>query len=299
MGKRFVLVLAAVVGLAAWAASAAYPWYSEVAASMDCSGTVTWTATAWSGPTPDSRVNPDVRVWVSYDNGGTYTQVGAGQFDAADNFSFSGSFSAGAASSVLVKVHEEANWPGGGGDVPGEPHYATATRPGGCPTTPPTGPPTGPPPPPRTGYCDESGTFWNLIVGQDTQPPYDQMHLRPADVNPQTGAEYCAPPTPPPPSRTGYCDESGTFWNLIVGQDTQPPYDQMHLRPADVNPQTGALYCATQTVVAGALKPAAPKVKAVHRVAKHATTKPKKHRARPKPHVRPATAHAKTLPFTK
>lgn len=192
---RRIIVLMCVLGVAAWVVPSAFSWYSDISATMDCSGTVTWTASAWPGPTPASRENPDVRVWVSYDGGASYTQVGSGQFDAANSYSFSGSFSAGSATSALLKVHEEANWPGDGGDTPGPPHYATVTRPTDCSQVTET-PPVVPQPPGRAGYCDDHGVFWDLVAGQETESPYNQMHLRPADVD-QSGAIYCAAPTPP------------------------------------------------------------------------------------------------------
>lgn len=300
MVKRLVVVVAFAAGLAAWAAQAANAWYSVVSGSMACSGVVSWTATAWSGPTPASRENPEVYVWVSTDGGSTYTQVGTGAFDAADGYSFSGTWSnAGAATTVTLKVQEQVPWPGDGGDTPGPPHYATVVPPSNCSgqggggtTTPPS---SSPPPqssgPSRTGYCDASGKFWNLIVGQNTQPPYDQMHLRPADVNPTTGALYCAAPPPP---RTGYCDSSGMFWNLYVGENVQSPYNQMNLRPADVNPTTGALYCAA---------PASPAAQPQGVAGAHYTKKKAhkaKHAKRHKVKARvKATRHARTLPFTK
>jgi hypothetical protein len=287
---------ALICGLFAWQAPSAFSWYSQISASMSCRGTVSWTASAWPGPTPDSRANPDVVVWASYDNGTTYTQIAQGAFDEADDYSFSGTFSAGHATSVLVKVHEEADWPGGGGDTPGPPHYATVTLPSNCSTTSTTAstPPSTPALPSRTGYCDASGKFWNLTVGQNSQPPYSSMGLTPAQVNPTTGAQYCTQPTPQP-SRTGYCDASGKFWNLIVGQNSQPPYSSMHLRPADVNPQTGALYCAQPN----AAEPVAQVKSAHHTIAK---AKPKHRKTKKPKRVVPARKqqpHPATLPFTK
>jgi hypothetical protein len=119
-------------GVVAWQAPAAFPWYSLVSATMSCDGTVDWTASAWNGPTPDSRYNPDVLVSASYDSGVTFKRVAERAFDASDNYQFAGLFSAGDARSVLVRVQELANWPAAGGDVPGPPHYATATRPENC-----------------------------------------------------------------------------------------------------------------------------------------------------------------------
>jgi hypothetical protein len=275
--KWRLTALAVVIGAAGWLVPAAYPWYSTITASMDCAGTVTWSAAAWLGPTPASRENPDVRVWASYDGGTTYTQVGSGAFTAANGFGFDGTFSAGTAASVVVKVHEEADWPGDGGDVPGPPHYATATRPSGC-----TLPPTPPPPTPhfsRAGYCDTTGKFWNLIAGQDTVEPYARMHLRPADVNPQTGAIYCAPPAPP----------------------AEPDIAATPQTPPTAVPST-----PQAEPKATPKKKTAKKVKAKHHVT-HAKAKPhkaKKHEAKAARHVADARPpkrhlkHPKLLPFT-
>jgi hypothetical protein len=54
-----------------------------------------------------------------------------------------------------------------------------------------------------------------------------------------------APSSPAPsPSRELYCDASGQSYNLVVGQDKQPPYDTLGLVPAYVDPVTGAKSCA-------------------------------------------------------
>ena len=47
----------------------------------------------------------------------------------------------------------------------------------------------------REIYCDPiTGQTYNLIVGQDKQPPYDQLNLVPATVDPVTGAKSCSVP---------------------------------------------------------------------------------------------------------
>jgi hypothetical protein len=99
-----------------------------------------------------------------------------------------------------------------------------------CPTTPPTTPPTTTPP--------------------TTTPP--------TTTPPTTTPPTTTPPTTPgQPARAGYCDETGKFYDLLVGQDKLPPYDKLNLRPADVNPQTGAIYCAPPTVTTLATAPVA------------------------------------------
>jgi hypothetical protein len=195
---RRLLAVACTLGVAGWLVSAAAAHFSDVVATMDCSGATSYTATAWPGPTAASRTNADVRLYASYDGGVSFAQVGAGAF-AAPAFSFSGSFSAGAAASVLVKVQEVANW--GDGNAPGAPPSATALRPLNCTVMTPPVTPT--PPvylPARAGYCDAAGKFYDLEAGQDALPPFDVLHLRPADVNAATGALYCAEATPVAPA---------------------------------------------------------------------------------------------------
>jgi len=143
--KRQLLALACVLCAAGWLASVAAACHSEITATIDCSGTVAYTATAWTGTdaTDISRTNTDVRVYASYDSGGTFTQVGSGQFTKANGFHFSGTFAAGSASSVKVKVQEVANW--GNGNAPNEARYVTVTKSSSCSSGPPTTPPTTPP----------------------------------------------------------------------------------------------------------------------------------------------------------
>jgi type VI secretion system secreted protein VgrG len=53
------------------------------------------------------------------------------------------------------------------------------------------------PEPDRSIYCDANGTSYNLVDGQNTQPPYDTLGLVPAYVDPVTGAESCTFPAAP------------------------------------------------------------------------------------------------------
>lgn len=133
MFRRLMVGTAVMCGVVAWQAPAAFPWYSLISAKMSCDGTVDWTASAWNGPTPDSRYNPDVLVSISFDHGFTYKRVAERAFDQSDNYQFAGLYPAGSAYSVVLRVQELANWPAAGGDVPGPPHYAKATRPSNCP----------------------------------------------------------------------------------------------------------------------------------------------------------------------
>jgi hypothetical protein len=140
--KRGLFALMCLVCMAGWLASTAAACHSEVSATIDCSGKVSYTATAWnsSSASTASRTNADVRVWASYDNGGSYSQVGNGHFGPDNGFSFAGSFSAGNASSVMLKVQEVSRW--GSGDSPGAPHYVNVAK-QGCAPPPPTCPSSG------------------------------------------------------------------------------------------------------------------------------------------------------------
>jgi hypothetical protein len=174
-----------------------------------------------------------------------------------------------------------------------------------------------------------ANTEADLIAGPPTlYPPLDQ------DLKTAAFHVDCPPPPPPPPpppgppspptssspppseqpsnpARAGYCDASGKFYDLVVGQDKQPPYDKLGLRPADVNPQTGAIYCAPPTSSVATLasvppaatppvtKAVAPAKKTVHK-AKRVVVKVK-HVVKPKKRSGILGAHKKgaTLPFTK
>jgi hypothetical protein len=133
--KRGLFALVCLVCMAGWLASTAAACHSEVSATIDCDGKVSYTAAAWnsSDASTKSRTNADVRVWASYDNGASYTQVGSGHFGTDNGYSFAGTFSAGSAASVVVKVQEVARW--ASGDSPGPPRYVTATK-QGCSTGP-------------------------------------------------------------------------------------------------------------------------------------------------------------------
>jgi hypothetical protein len=129
---RFLLALAvAIVGLVGLAgpASAHHP---EITGSIDCAGTVTFTATAWATNDPASRTNPDIRVHRSTDGGATYgTLVGQGSFSQSNGYTFSGSFTTTGTDPVLLRVKAFANWANGAS--PGEPRYVTLMPPTNCP----------------------------------------------------------------------------------------------------------------------------------------------------------------------
>lgn len=139
MNRRLLLALATVLVLAGWLVSTAAACHSEIAASIDCQGNVSFTATAWTGPDANttSRTNSDVRVWASTDNGSTWKEIAKGRFGSDNGFSFSGTFAAGSATTVWVKVQEVARW--GNGDAPAAARSVKLTK-ENC-TQPPTCPP--------------------------------------------------------------------------------------------------------------------------------------------------------------
>jgi hypothetical protein len=134
---RLLLALACAMALAGFIATPALAHHSEVRGSVDCQGTVTFTAEAWnaSGATTAQRTNSDVRVWASTDGGATYTEVARGRFGSDNNFRFSGTFSIGSKSSVILKVKEIASW--ANGSAPSGARYATVTKSSNCSTPPP------------------------------------------------------------------------------------------------------------------------------------------------------------------
>jgi hypothetical protein len=51
-------------------------------------------------------------------------------------------------------------------------------------------------------------------------------------------------PAPQPPGRALYCSPSGQSYDLVQGQDTQPPYAALGLVPATIDPVTGSASCS-------------------------------------------------------
>jgi hypothetical protein len=132
---RLLLALACAVMLAGWLASTAAACHSEITASLDCQGTVSFTATAWDGSdaTATSRTNSDVRVSIST-NGSTWKEIAKNHFGSDNGFTFSGTYNVGSATVVWVKVQEVAHW--GNGDAPAQARITKLTK-GSCSTPPP------------------------------------------------------------------------------------------------------------------------------------------------------------------
>jgi len=64
-------------------------------------------------------------------------------------------------------------------------------------------------------------------------------------VNTPTCATAPAPAPAPAqaPHRAIYCDASGKAYDLVIGQDQQPPYNTLGLGPSYTNPVTGSVSC--------------------------------------------------------
>ena len=129
--------------------------HAEITATINCAGLVSFTATAWAGPTAASRTNDDIGVWVSKDGGAFLLLEDDSYFFASSNgFTFSDTYAAGSATTVTVKVQALDNW--GNGSAPGDPRQTTVTKSQNCvePTPTPTATPTDPRRPDPDAYPD-------------------------------------------------------------------------------------------------------------------------------------------------
>jgi hypothetical protein len=126
-----VLVLALCVAAIPRVALAHFP---EVQGTQDCSGTVSYTVTAWNGPDAESRTNPDIGVYVD----GKLVQHGA--FTPENNFTFTGSVKLEAPKTVHVKAVALAPW--ASGKPAGGSRETTVRAPKDCETTTTTSSPT-------------------------------------------------------------------------------------------------------------------------------------------------------------
>ncbi len=131
-----ILILLGVTTLVPAFAGIVSAHHSNIAASVECSGTVSWTATSWS--TGAEGTNPDIRVNLTVN--GTTNEIAQGHFDSANNYQFSGTFQwpSGAniitVSSIPVGVWGNGVVSNAGGSVdvskpsncPGQPAVSTA-----------------------------------------------------------------------------------------------------------------------------------------------------------------------------
>ena len=139
---RAVTSLGLAVALTAAFAGIVAAHHADVSAQIDCDGVMTFTSTAWNGPTNASRTNPDIGVWYSVDGGAFTELLNVDHFFGPDHFSFTDSLELPGAIFVTIKVRAQANW--SNGTAPGDSRQATAFAPNDCVEELP------PPPPPPT-----------------------------------------------------------------------------------------------------------------------------------------------------
>ncbi len=127
-------------------ASGAGAHSAYLSARITCDDQVAYTATAWEGKfafgSPawvNSRTNPGIGI---FDTAVDATMEGSGHFNAANAFSFSGSFPAGVRTQVTVVAKVLQKWADGGHK--GAVTSAVATKPD-CTNPPPPPPPPGSP----------------------------------------------------------------------------------------------------------------------------------------------------------
>ncbi|HEX2783129.1 MAG TPA: LPXTG cell wall anchor domain-containing protein [Ilumatobacteraceae bacterium] len=105
--------------------------HSNIAASVECSGTVSWTATSWS--TGAEGTNPDIRVKLTVN--GTTSEIAQGHFDSANNYQFSGTFQWPAGADIItVSSIPVGVW--GNGAVSNQGGSVDVSKPANCPNEP-------------------------------------------------------------------------------------------------------------------------------------------------------------------
>ena len=139
--------------------------HADVTAQIDCDGLVTFTSTAWNGPTNASRTNPDIGVWYSVDGGAFTELLNVDYFFGPDHFSFTDSIGLSGATFVTIKVRAQANW--GNGTSPGDSRQATAFAPTDC---------VEPPPPPTPTPDPDTHPDTHRHAGRDDHHPHAGGH---------------------------------------------------------------------------------------------------------------------------
>jgi len=94
LSARGAALVGLLMGIVVAVAPSASAHYADIVATAnpDCK-TISYTATAWPGPTPADRTNPAIQVSYSTTGPtGPWTAFHTGAFTSADNFSFSGTF---------------------------------------------------------------------------------------------------------------------------------------------------------------------------------------------------------------
>ena len=123
--KTLAALIGLVVGLALFIIPIAAAHHPVITVSMNCNGTVSYTVSAWQTNDNAARTFTGVKVyWGS-------TVVGTGNFNAADNFTFSGSFTPSpSVTSITLTADTNGTW--GDGYTGHDTYSDTATRPTNC-----------------------------------------------------------------------------------------------------------------------------------------------------------------------
>jgi uncharacterized repeat protein (TIGR01451 family)/LPXTG-motif cell wall-anchored protein len=106
--------------------------HSNIAASVECTGTVTWTASSWA--TGPSGTNPDVRVYTKTGSA-DWVEIGSGAFNNDNNYQFAGTF-AWPVGVDSMEIGSQPNAPWGNGTVSNTGSSTTITKPSTCPNQP-------------------------------------------------------------------------------------------------------------------------------------------------------------------
>ena len=138
-------VLACIAALAI--VPSAFAHHGRIGGSMNCQGVVSYTASSWVTSNVLAKTHNDVRVYLIQSNGAAVSpaqQVGSGQFNSANGFAFSGTFTVAAGvNSVKLQVKEIGPWGNGSGSSNGNHVESSVTivRPAtGCAPPPPVCP---------------------------------------------------------------------------------------------------------------------------------------------------------------
>jgi hypothetical protein len=106
MQRRVFVILVLALFLAA-IPRIAFAHFPEVQGNEDCNGHLSYTVTAWNGPTPESRTNSDIGVEVN----GKLVQHGS--FSPENDFTFTGTVELGSPQTAHIKATALAPWASG------------------------------------------------------------------------------------------------------------------------------------------------------------------------------------------
>lgn len=126
-----VVLLGAVLIVPAFGGTAS-AHHSNIEASADCTGTVSWKATSWA--TGPSGTNPDIRVFKQI-GAAAPVQIGSGAFNDANNYQFGGTFTwPTGVNSMIISSQPFGVW--GNGMVSTTGSSVTIYKPSNCPNQP-------------------------------------------------------------------------------------------------------------------------------------------------------------------